>query len=154
MHNRNNTKSRNSSNKAKKLTASRNRSLVIVIFSGIFIIAVVYMLLPRSKNALIQETASVSMGIGQALYKENCASCHGSRGEGHIEMNAPALDDSEHAWHHADGQLIQIIRSGGFNMPPVGAEMSDAEIELIIAHIKNWWTEEQKGFQAGDIGEE
>jgi len=38
-------------------------------------------------------------------------------------------------------------------MPPVGAKMNDEEIGNIIVYIKGWWTEEQKEFQEGDIGE-
>lgn len=103
---------------------------------------------PPSKAIGVEERSA-----GQSLYETNCASCHGSQGQGHIEPNAPALDESEHAWHHPDEQIMLIIKNGGFNMPPVGADMSEEQIETIVAYIKQWWTEEQKDFQPGDIGE-
>jgi mono/diheme cytochrome c family protein len=90
---------------------------------------------------------------GEALYEDTCASCHGANGEGHAQLDAPALDHSEHAWHHADEQIVHIIRNGGFQMPPVGADLSDSDMESLIAYFKGWWTEEQREIQRGSTGE-
>ena len=58
------------------------------------------------------------LALGAQVYVENCAACHGPKGEGHADIAAaPALDASEHAWHHADGQLQQLILEGGQIMP-------------------------------------
>lgn len=130
-----------------------NWRLIFGIFIGIGITAVIYFLLLPSENTPARVNTSPKNFMGRSLYKANCASCHGFQGEGHIEPNAPALDHSEHAWHHSDEQIIMIIRNGGFNMPPVGAKMNDEEIGNIIVYLKGWWTEGQKEFQEGGIGE-
>ena len=130
-----------------------NWRLIPGIIVGLGIIVAIYFLMPPGRNSPVNGSLSEGFGAGQSLYETNCASCHGSQGQGHIEPNAPALDDSEHAWHHPDEQIILIIKNGGFNMPPVGADMSEEEIETIIAYMKQWWTIEQKDFQPGIIGE-
>jgi mono/diheme cytochrome c family protein len=130
-----------------------NWRLAFGVVVGVGITAVIYFLMQPGANIPAGENTAQNNSIGKSLYETNCASCHGLQGEGHIEPNAPALDHSEHAWHHPDEQIINIIREGGFNMPPVGADMSDKEIEIIITYIKGWWSEDQKDFQQGDIGE-
>ena len=100
--------------------------------------------------------------LGEQVYAQNCAACHGSNGEGQFPENprardasgrygAPPHDDSGHTWHHDDDLLYQIVREGGmgnpedFNpMPAFGDQLSDGEIEAVIFYIKTFWTEEQR----------
>src|SRR5690606_23645823 len=66
--------------------------------------------------------------LGQGVYAQNCAACHGSNGEGQFPENprardasgrygAPPHDDSGHTWHHDDDLLYQIVREGGMGNP-------------------------------------
>ncbi|KKL47389.1 hypothetical protein LCGC14_2336000, partial [marine sediment metagenome] len=57
--------------------------------------------------------------LGQQVYAENCASCHGAELEGQPDwrrrldngrMPAPPHDADGHTWHHADGQLFTITK--------------------------------------------
>jgi mono/diheme cytochrome c family protein len=89
----------------------------------------------------------------QVLYEKYCASCHGIQGEGHILLNAPSLDNSENACRHPDEQIVSLIREDGFQMPPVGAGMSEEQIESVIAYIKLWWTPQQRQMLRGETGE-
>ena len=104
-----------------------------------------------------EETESVStevLELGETIYSANCAACHGAEGEGYASVqNAPALNGSEHAWHHPDEQIISLIREGGMQMPAVGADWSDEEIEAVLSYVKAWWTPQQRNAQAGTIGE-
>ena len=94
------------------------------------------------------------LALGETIYSANCASCHGADGEGYASIqNAPALNGSEHAWHHPDEQIISLIRQGGMQMPAVGAAWSDGEIEAVLSYVKAWWTPQQRDAQAGTIGE-
>jgi mono/diheme cytochrome c family protein len=100
------------------------------------------------------------IALGQQVYEQNCAGCHGLKGEGQPptallpgQAPAPAHDDSGHTWHHADAQLIQIVTQGGvFGMPAFGETLTDAEIAAALAYIKTFWTAEQREIQA-DISE-
>ncbi|MGH2542192.1 MAG: c-type cytochrome [Ardenticatenaceae bacterium] len=98
---------------------------------------------------------------GKALYEANCASCHGIEGEGAPNWQqpdatgafpAPPHDGSGHTWHHPDQQLLQIIAEGGplsgSQMPPFGDELTQEEMEAILAYIKTFWSPEQRETQA------
>ena len=94
------------------------------------------------------------LALGETIYSANCASCHGAEGEGYASIqNAPAVNGSEHAWHHPDEQIIGLIRQGGMQMPAVGAAWSDEEIGAVLSYVKAWWTPQQRQAQAGTIGE-
>lgn len=82
----------------------------------------------------------VAVTEGQALYEANCSTCHGARGLGDGELAAslpiPPPSLLEHLGHHAEEQLIRIIRSGvPPAMPP--APLTDDEVRLVVEHA---WT--------------
>ena len=95
------------------------------------------------------------LALGETTYLGTCAACHGVAGEGAAQpgIPAPPLDGSAHSWHHADSQIIGLIREGGVQMPAVGAAWSDEEVEAVIAYVKSRWAPWQRESQTGTIGE-
>jgi mono/diheme cytochrome c family protein len=100
-------------------------------------------------------------GLGQVLYAQHCAACHGAKLEGQGEwrkplpngrMPAPPHDDSGHTWHHPDDVLFGITKRGlvppyappGYqsDMPAFGGVLSDAEIRAVLAYISSHWSDE------------
>ena len=85
---------------------------------------------------------------GRDVFQQVCAACHGQNAKGYAnELAAPALDHSEHAWHHPDQQIYDWVKNGklglGREMPPLGGQLSDEEIEAVIAYLHTLWTPEQ-----------
>jgi mono/diheme cytochrome c family protein len=92
---------------------------------------------------------------GAMLYKENCASCHGDKGQGAVDWRkqgadgvfpAPPLNGTGHAWHHplkALGSQIKFGAPGGRgNMPGFSKTLSDEQILEVIAWFQNQWSDE------------
>ncbi len=95
---------------------------------------------------------SIPGALGREVFVSNCARCHGENAEGHVVEPAPALDASEHAWHHPDWQLQQFIHDGKYGpgpvrMPAFKDTLSDEQIGFVITYIKSLWTEEQRASQ-------
>lgn len=101
------------------------------------------------------------------LYRESCASCHGSGGEGAPNWKVPdpetgayrppPHDSSGHTWHHPDGLLLRIVRDGcdAFPasdvpcvMPAFGEVYDDYDIRSVIEFLKTMWGPEERAFQA------
>ena len=101
------------------------------------------------------DTAQVA--LGERLYAENCASCHGADLGGEANwrerksdgtLPAPPHDATGHTWHHPDSQLFAYTKQGGAAlapegfksaMPGFGDTLTDAEIWAVLAYIKNRW---------------
>lgn len=106
------------------------------------------------------------VALGEGVYAEHCASCHGADLEGQPNwrqrnaegrMPAPPHDASGHTWHHPDPVLFAITKQGpaalvggGYesDMPAYEGVLSDREIRAAIAYIKSRWPEEIRAQQA------
>ena len=96
--------------------------------------------------------------LGERVYAQECASCHGAKLEGQPDwrrrlpsgrLPAPPHDESGHTWHHPDLVLFAITKNGlvpphapeGYesDMPAYGGKLSDDEIWAVLAYIKSHW---------------
>ena len=109
------------------------------------------------------EARETAVTLGASVYAAECATCHGTRGEGEPDwqvtrpdgsLPAPPHDPSGHTWHHPDDELIRIIALGGTvymensNMPGFADRLTEREIEAVLAYIKTWWGPEERAYQA------
>ena len=96
--------------------------------------------------------------IGEGVYTENCASCHGANLEGEANwqvkksdgtLPAPPHNDSGHTWHHDDKLLFGYTKFGGAGMlpkdiksgmPAFGNTLSDEKIWAVLSFIKSKWS--------------
>ena len=108
---------------------------------------------------------SGQVALGEAVYRTNCAACHGPSGEGQPDwqqrgangvLPPPPHDSSGHTWHHADGLLFRIIRDGGAQfagpttpsgMPAFGEVLSDEETRAVVNYLKSFWGADERAFQ-------
>jgi len=62
-------------------------------------------------------------------------------------IRAPAMNDSEHAWHHTDEALQKTILEGSPRtdrmMPWKKAGLNEANAQDLIAYIKSLWTQRE-----------
>lgn len=119
----------------------------------------------NASEAGVPTVEPTALALGAAIYAARCASCHGSRGEGEpnwqVEredgtLPAPPHDASGHTWHHADAELLRIIREGGTvympnsRMPAYGEELNVAETLAVLAYIKaSFWGPRERVYQSG-----
>lgn len=108
--------------------------------------------------------------IGEQLYANNCASCHGVNLEGQENwqtpndegiLPAPPHDQTGHTWHHDDDLLFSYTKLGGAEflkqsgvtgfasgMPAFDGLLDDAEIIAILDFIKSTWPKKQQDIQS------
>jgi len=98
--------------------------------------------------------------LGQQIYLEQCASCHGVNLEGQAGWRdkmvdgmrlAPPHDKSGHTWHHPDELLYQLTKYGfaamigsdyKVSMPVYDGILTDREIIAALSYIKSTWPDD------------
>ena len=107
------------------------------------------------------------VALGEIVYAQNCASCHGVNLEGQTgwkdqnedgSFKAPPHNADGHTWHHADSLLLEAIELGGArfeglniggmsNMPAFGEILTDEEVTAVLAFIKSTWPADMRAMQ-------
>ena len=109
----------------------------------------------QPKNLAARNLDSEKIKRGEAVYRANCANCHGPNGEatpGWRNPGAdgryppPPLDGSAHAWHHSTETLETMIRVGSpaaiGGMPAWDGKLTNQQIDDVIVWIKSLWPDE------------
>jgi mono/diheme cytochrome c family protein len=112
---------------------------------------------PGPRSLLADPDNAEQVALGQALYAQHCATCHGANLEGQPNWQkrlpsgsfpAPPHDATGHTWHHPDQYLFEATKYGGQRFAPPGYQsamrgfqdvLSDAEIWAVLAFIKSRW---------------
>ncbi len=91
---------------------------------------------------------------GKTLYEDNCVACHGEKGAGENPADpravdeeglplAPSLNDTMHAWHHSDDQIMSTILNGVERNERMIAwkehDVSEEDAKSLVAYIKSLW---------------
>ncbi|HXQ65434.1 MAG TPA: cytochrome c [Alphaproteobacteria bacterium] len=105
------------------------------------------------------------LALGQKVYSEACASCHGVHLEGQANwrlrkpdgrLPAPPHDFHGHTWRHGDAELFGMVKRGISAYAPPGYQtdmkgyagvLSDEQIWAVIAYIKSTWPPEFRTYQ-------
>ena len=112
------------------------------------------------EGILADPTDSQLIQLGNTVYTQHCAVCHGVDLEGQPnwrvlnadgKLPAPPHDASGHTWHHSDEVLFLLTKFGvskligkefATDMPVYDNVLTDHEILAVIAYIKSTWPRE------------
>jgi cbb3-type cytochrome c oxidase subunit III len=95
---------------------------------------------PRLAEAA-NETSIEGVNQGRKIYQQQCATCHGSQGEGGV---GPPLNSKKLLQDTVDDVLFSIIRSGvpTTQMPAwsvaYGGPLTDQDVRHVVAFIRSW----------------
>ncbi len=93
----------------------------------------------RADALTAQQSAQISAGA--QLWSLNCASCHGTLGEG---VDAPALNSQQFLGSVTDQQIQGIVAGGipGTEMPAwldeYGGPLTQQQIAAVVTYIRSW----------------
>jgi len=83
--------------------------------------------------------AAVPAADGGAIYKKNCAICHGADGKGIPTFKTPDFTDPKWQALSKDKDLREVIKNGkkGTLMQGFAGQLSDQEISAVIGYIRS-----------------
>ena len=150
------------SQKRRKLMVMAVVSAVVAACLG----AVVSFYWPTASVVVANPDDPEQVAMGQAVYQQNCASCHGANLEGQPDwrirrpdgkLPAPPHDETGHTWHHPDEHLFRITKNGmkpplapvGYksDMPAFAGLLSDEQVWAVLAYIMASWPPETRARQ-------
>lgn len=141
--------------------------IAIVVTGGLALAAVAVAIVMAQSNqavGLLKPDDAEVVALGQDIYADQCAACHGARLEGQPNwrmrgadglLPAPPHDATGHTWHHDDATLFTLTKYGlaGLmeNAPPSGMPvyegvLSDDEIIAVLSFIKSTWPEDLRAY--------
>lgn len=148
----------------KRTLVAVGLGLALVVGAGIYVLTTG----ATAPNSVVMPE-DVDIAVGETLYAESCAVCHGANLEGQEDWRspgedgifpAPPHDETGHTWHHSDKVLFEYTKLGGralmaaqgmefdSGMPGFGDQLSDQDIWNILGYIKSTWPERIKDIQA------
>jgi len=134
-----------------------------LVFTTFFILSINTIVFGHNHFPITKES-KLLIERGKIAYQNNCVSCHmvdlsgakdwkGFDEDGH--RKAPPLNGTGHTWHHDDKTLHAIIKYGlselvknyEGKMMGFGENLSDKDIDGILAYIKSFWPEDKYDYQ-------
>jgi cytochrome c oxidase cbb3-type subunit 3 len=77
-----------------------------------------------------------AVALGQSVFANNCAGCHGSDGRGAVGF--PNLADASWQWGGSPEQILQTISNGRrAMMPALGAVLGEQGVKEVVAHVRS-----------------
>ena len=104
---------------------------------------------------------AISLERGESVYRQNCAQCHGDKGEG-VAGAFPALAGNRAVTMHSPTNVVRIVLQGGYmpatqdnprphGMPPFLQVLEDKEIAAVVTYIRNAWGNQASSLDATDV---
>ena len=103
----------------------------------------------RSQPSTTAAESSLLLRLGQTIYADKCASCHGAQGEGK-PPHYPPLAGNQSIEMASAVNPIRMVLNGGYppgtaanpmphGMPPFAQSLSDDEIAAVVTYIRVSW---------------
>jgi mono/diheme cytochrome c family protein len=98
---------------------------------------------------------------GEKIYANQCAQCHGERGEG-VAGAYPPLAGNRAVTMDPPANLIRVLLSGGyppstagnprpFGMPPFAHVLDDADIAAVVSYVRGAWGNKASQVPASEV---
>jgi cytochrome c oxidase cbb3-type subunit 3 len=75
---------------------------------------------------------------GAALFRQNCAMCHGTDGKGFAAIKTPDFTDPKWQASMNDKEISEVIKNGkkGTPMPAFGGKLKEEDIQTLVRYIR------------------
>ena len=111
---------------------------------------------PVAENSLL-------MRLGKSLYADQCANCHGNKGQGD-PTRYPPLANNQSIQMESAVNPIRMVLNGGFppgtagnplpyGMPPFAQNMSNDEVAAVVTYIRSSWGNHGTAISAREVDE-
>lgn len=115
----------------------------------------------KESTGLGERTLSPLMRLGEQVYSNSCAECHGKQGEGKANR-FPALAGNSNVVAPNPVNAIRMVLNGGFSpstqqtpyphgMPPYRAELNNNDVAAVVTYIRRSWGNKANGVASVEV---
>lgn len=110
------------------------------ILIGIYILVTVGIIMVIINSELLTKKDYKAIEAGEKIYKQQCFACHGDNGKGEGAREGTSLNNQQFLSTVTDKDLYNQVKYGreGTVMPAYGGNLSEDDLEHIVAYIRNW----------------
>jgi mono/diheme cytochrome c family protein len=106
------------------------------------------------------DESSLLLRLGQTIYADKCASCHGDKGQGK-PLAYPPLAGNQSIQMSSAVNPVRMVLNGGYppgtagnpmphGMPPFAQSLSDDEVAAVVTYIRVSWGNHGTAVSVGD----
>lgn len=118
------------------------------ILIGTYILITVGIVVVISNSSFMTKKDYKAIEVGEKIYKQQCFACHGDTGKGEGAKEGTAINNQQYLNSVSDKDLYNSVKYGrdGTVMPAYGSNLSDEDLNNLVAFMRNWQTKriEQK----------
>jgi mono/diheme cytochrome c family protein len=109
---------------------------------------------PESQRTGARQYDTNMLALGQRVFQNHCAVCHGPVGEAKPgwqkpgpdgKLQPPPLDDNGRTWRLSTSRIKQFIRQGSpggrGNMPAWQGKLTEQELDAVVTWITSLWSD-------------
>lgn len=78
-----------------------------------------------------------AMQIGERLFHDNCAACHGRQANGNVAIGAPDLTDAAWLYGNSEQALLASIRDGRNGVMPAWQQLGADTVENLVQYVRS-----------------
>ncbi|WP_318508445.1 c-type cytochrome [Bacillus sp. T3] len=110
------------------------------ILIGIYILVTIGIIIVISNSSLLTPKNQKAIEAGERIYQQQCSACHGDNGKGQGAKEGTALNNQHFLNTYTDKDLFNQVKYGreGSVMPAYGANLSEEDINNVVAYMRNW----------------
>lgn len=107
---------------------------------GIYILVTVGIIVVISNSGLLTKKDHIAIEAGEKIYNQQCFACHGETGKGEGAKEGTAINNQHFLSIVTDEDLYNQVKYGRDEtvMPAYGANLSEDDLNHIVAFIRNW----------------
>lgn len=114
------------------------------ILYSLYIIIIIGIIVCIMNSDLFNKEKSKAIAAGKKVYNQQCLICHGETGRGEGKNAGTAINNQNYLNAVSDKDIYNSIKYGREKtaMPSYGPRLSEADLNNLVAFIREWQTEE------------
>jgi mono/diheme cytochrome c family protein len=114
------------------------------VLYGLYSIIIIGIIICIINSDVFSSKNAEAITAGEEIYNKQCLICHGENGKGEGKNAGTSINNQNYLNSVSDKDIYNSVKFGreGTGMPSYGPRMTEADLNNVVAYIRNWQSEE------------